>query len=74
MFGELIGAALTDVWRRAGSPPGVRYVELGRARHAGARCAAGDALRRARPAAAPGRDQSDLRERQAALLGPGHPP
>jgi SAM-dependent MidA family methyltransferase len=29
MFGELIGAALSDVWRRAGSPAIVRYVELG---------------------------------------------
>jgi SAM-dependent MidA family methyltransferase len=29
MFGELIGAALTDVWRRAGAPAGVRYAELG---------------------------------------------
>ena len=29
MFGELIGAALTDVWRRAGAPANVRYVELG---------------------------------------------
>ena len=28
MFGELIGAALVDLWRRAGSPP-VRLVELG---------------------------------------------
>ena len=29
MFGELIGAALTDVWRRAGSPANVHYAELG---------------------------------------------
>ena len=29
MFGELIGAALADVWSRAGRPAGVRYVELG---------------------------------------------
>jgi SAM-dependent MidA family methyltransferase len=29
MFGELIGAALADVWRRAGSPANVRYAELG---------------------------------------------
>src|SRR5690349_17468095 len=29
MFGELVGAALTDVWRRAGAPANVRYVELG---------------------------------------------
>jgi len=29
MFGELIGAALADVWQRAGRPANVRYVELG---------------------------------------------
>jgi NADH dehydrogenase [ubiquinone] 1 alpha subcomplex assembly factor 7 len=29
MFGELVGAALADVWRRAGSPANVRFVELG---------------------------------------------
>jgi len=29
MFGELIGAALADVWQRAGRPAGSRYVELG---------------------------------------------
>jgi len=29
MFGELIGAALVDVWRRAGAPASVRYAELG---------------------------------------------
>lgn len=29
MFGELIGAALTDVWRRAGSPASAIYAELG---------------------------------------------
>jgi SAM-dependent MidA family methyltransferase len=29
MFGELVGAALTDVWRRAGSPAGAIYAELG---------------------------------------------
>jgi SAM-dependent MidA family methyltransferase len=29
MFGELIGAALTDVWRRAGSPANARYAEVG---------------------------------------------
>lgn len=41
MFGELIGAALTDVWRRAGAPANVRYVELGPGRGTLAR----DALR-----------------------------
>ena len=29
MFGELVGAALADVWARAGRPGNVRYVELG---------------------------------------------
>ena len=29
MFGELVGAALADVWTRAGRPSDVRYVELG---------------------------------------------
>jgi SAM-dependent MidA family methyltransferase len=29
MFGELIGAALTDVWRRAGAPANARYAEVG---------------------------------------------
>jgi len=29
MFGELVGAALADVWRRAGSPSDAVYAELG---------------------------------------------
>ncbi len=29
MFGELIGAWLTDLWQRAGRPEGAHYVELG---------------------------------------------
>lgn len=29
MFGEIVGAVLGDVWRRAGSPPGTVYAELG---------------------------------------------
>jgi SAM-dependent MidA family methyltransferase len=29
MFGELVGAALADVWRRAGGPRGAIYAELG---------------------------------------------
>jgi NADH dehydrogenase [ubiquinone] 1 alpha subcomplex assembly factor 7 len=29
MFGEMIGAALTDAWSRAGSPADMAYVELG---------------------------------------------
>lgn len=41
MFGELLGLWLADMWMRAGSPPGVRYVELGPGRGTLAR----DALR-----------------------------
>jgi SAM-dependent MidA family methyltransferase len=29
MFGEMVGAALADCWRRAGSPAGAAYAELG---------------------------------------------
>ncbi len=70
MFGELVGAALTDVWRRAGSPVGVRYAELGPGRGT----LASDALRVMRSA---GLDppihlvetSPTLRSAQAALLG-----
>ena len=41
MFGEMIGAALVDVWKRAGAPADVAYVELGPGRGT----LAGDALR-----------------------------
>ncbi len=41
MYGEMIGAALADVWHRAGRPDGVRYAELGPGRGTLAR----DALR-----------------------------
>ncbi|MFC7536428.1 class I SAM-dependent methyltransferase [Sphingomonas sp. GCM10030256] len=46
MFGELIGAALADVWARAGQPRGARYVELGPGRGT----LASDALRAMRSA------------------------
>jgi SAM-dependent MidA family methyltransferase len=70
MFGELVGAVLADAWRRAGSPAGVRYVELGPGRGTLAR----DALRVMRSA---GLDppihlveaSPTLRKAQAALLG-----
>jgi SAM-dependent MidA family methyltransferase len=70
MFGELVGAALTDVWRRAGSPANVRYVELGPGRGTLAR----DALRVMRgaglnPPVHLVETSSTLREAQAALLG-----
>jgi SAM-dependent MidA family methyltransferase len=29
MYGEMVGAALADLWMRAGRPEGVRYAELG---------------------------------------------
>jgi len=41
MFGEMIGAALGECWKRAGSPVNATYVELG----AGRGTLAGDALR-----------------------------
>src|SRR6476619_3517141 len=47
MFGELVGAALADVWARAGRPSTVRYVELGPGRGTLAR----EALRVMRSAA-----------------------
>lgn len=46
MFGELVGAALADVWVRAGRPSGARYVELGPGRGT----LAADALRAIRAA------------------------
>jgi SAM-dependent MidA family methyltransferase len=70
MFGELVGAALTDVWRRAGAPANVRYVELGPGRGTLAR----DALRVMRgaglnPPVHLVETSPTLREAQAALLG-----
>ena len=46
MFGELVGAWLTDLWQRAGSPDVCHYVELGPGRGT----LAADALRAARSA------------------------
>ena len=46
MFGELIGAALADVWKRAGSPEDAIYAELGPGRGT----LASDALRTMRSA------------------------
>ena len=46
MFGELIGLALADLWRRAGRPEGALYVELGPGRGT----LAADALRAMRSA------------------------
>jgi SAM-dependent MidA family methyltransferase len=73
MFGELIGAALADVWRRAGAPAGVRYVELGPGRGTLAR----DALRVMRsigldPPVHLVETSPTLRAAQASLLGAVH--
>lgn len=70
MFGELVGAALTDVWRRAGAPANVCYVELGPGRGT----LASDALRVMRgaglnPSVHLVETSPTLREAQAALLG-----
>ncbi len=70
MFGELVGAALTEVWRRAGAPASVRYVELGPGRGTLAR----DALRVMRgaglnPPVHLVETSPTLLEAQAALLG-----
>lgn len=70
MFGELVGAALTDVWRRAGAPANVRYVELGPGRGT----LASDALRVMRgaglyPSVHLVETSPTLREAQAGLLG-----
>ncbi|MES2135547.1 MAG: SAM-dependent methyltransferase [Pseudomonadota bacterium] len=46
MFGELVGAALADAWKRAGAPTGAVYAELGPGRGTLAR----DALRMLRAA------------------------
>ena len=46
MFGELVGAALADCWKRAGAPAGAIYAELGPGRGT----LAGDALRMMRSA------------------------
>jgi SAM-dependent MidA family methyltransferase len=69
MFGEIIGAALADVWMRAGKPENAIYVELGPGRGT----LANDALRVLRRAGFDGEvhlvETSDtLREAQAKLL------
>ncbi|HET9353379.1 MAG TPA: SAM-dependent methyltransferase [Sphingomicrobium sp.] len=69
MFGELVGAALADVWTRAGSPAAAIYAELGPGRGT----LANDALRVMRRAGFDGEvhlveTSSALREQQAKLL------
>jgi SAM-dependent MidA family methyltransferase len=69
MFGELVGAALADVWMRAGKPENVVYAELGPGRGT----LANDALRVLRRAGFKGaihlvETSPALRQAQAALL------
>jgi SAM-dependent MidA family methyltransferase len=69
MFGELVGAALADVWMRAGKPENVAYAELGPGRGT----LANDALRVLRRAGFKGaihlvETSPAFRQAQAALL------
>jgi SAM-dependent MidA family methyltransferase len=69
MFGELIGAALADVWTRAGQPPNAIYAELGPGRGT----LANDALRVMRRAGFEGEvhlveTSPALRQAQSRLL------
>src|SRR5437764_10879383 len=73
MFGEMIGAALGDCWRRAGSPPDAIYAEFGPGRGT----LAVDALRLMRSTGFSGdvhfvETSPILRERQAEALPPAH--
>jgi NADH dehydrogenase [ubiquinone] 1 alpha subcomplex assembly factor 7 len=69
MFGEMVGAALADCWRRAGAPAEAIYVELGPGRGT----LAGDALRVLRRAGFAGEvhlveTSPALREAQASAV------
>lgn len=69
MFGELVGAALADVWTRAGKPENAAYVELGPGRGT----LATDALRVLRRAGFDGQvhlieSSPTLREAQSKML------
>lgn len=73
MFGEMIGAALVDCWKRAGAPPEAIYVELGPGRGT----LASDALRVMRCAGFVGEvhfveTSPVLRELQKASVPHGH--
>jgi SAM-dependent MidA family methyltransferase len=73
MFGEMIGAALGDCWRRAGSPPDAIYAELGPGRGT----LAADALRLMRSAGFAGdvhfvETSPMLREAQAGAVPQAH--
>ena len=73
MFGEMIGACLADVWKRAGAPADAIYAELGPGRGT----LASDALRVLRSAGFAGEvhfveASPTLREAQKAVVGDGH--
>ena len=73
MFGEMIGAALSDCWKRAGSPADAIYAELGPGRGT----LAADALRVLRSGEFGGdvhfiETSPVLRERQAAAIREAH--
>jgi SAM-dependent MidA family methyltransferase len=73
IFGELVGAALTDCWTRAGSPTDAIYAELGPGRGT----LAGDALRVMRAAGFNGEahlveTSPTLRDAQKAVLPDAH--
>jgi SAM-dependent MidA family methyltransferase len=75
VFGELIGAALVDTWRRAGAPGDSLYVELGPGRGT----LAADALRVLRGAGFAGdvhlvETSPALRKAQATAIGDAHWP
>ena len=72
MFGEMVGGALADVWRQAGSPPDAIYAELGPGRGT----LAADALRVLRLAGFAGdvhlvETSPQLREAQARAIPNG---
>ena len=73
MFGELVGAALADSWKRAGAPADAIYVELGPGRGT----LSSDALRVMRAAGFAGdvhlvETSTVLRERQAEAIPDAH--
>ena len=73
MFGEMVGAALADCWKRAGAPAEAIYAELGPGRGT----LAADALRMLRAAGFPGEvhfveTSAVLRAAQAAAVADAH--
>ncbi len=73
MFGELVGAALADCWKRAGAPEEAIYAELGTGQgNAGRGCATADAVGRVSRRGAFCRNQPHA-ARPAGEGGPGRP-